>query len=162
MSRATTSKLLIGAAALPFVMVGMDIVSPLLTPLDYVEVPVPSVVFWIPVELAVLGIFLLIWPAPPTQDKHRRRVAYGVRICVFLVFCAVGFYTPYAYVERSVEFIPIPEKEIGMEQELEWERTLGFKVGLESGSRWQRVFFKRVPGREEKVRKLLQERGTLP
>jgi membrane protease YdiL (CAAX protease family) len=157
MKQPTLLRLVAALLAILVAGVGATCISPMLSPLDYLGITAPRVLYWIPLVLAVLGYFLIAWRAPTVHEKRNRLVGYGVRFSILLILCAIGFYTPFAYRERNVEFISVPGKELRFEQAAEFERTLGFKVGIQSGDDWQRVFFKRAPGRAEKVREILQQ-----
>jgi hypothetical protein len=148
-----------GLAAILFIAVTMDYVVVLLAPLDYLEISTPRLFLVTPILLGVFGYFLTLWRII-TESRRMRVTAYIVRSLLFIMLCTIGLYAPYAYLERNVEFIPVYAVFIETDRTLQIEQALGFKVGFQLSSSGDHIFFKRIPGREEKVKGWLDKMET--
>jgi hypothetical protein len=151
-----------GLVAVLILGIGMDYICTFLGPLDYLGINAPKVFYFFPALLACIAYLLATWRFRKVDEGHgeppkTRTAAYVIRLGVFVVLCAVGYYAPFVYRDRMIEFVPILGNEIQFEQGLRLESALGFKVGIQTRYSGQRIYFQRETGRAERVMEALEK-----
>jgi hypothetical protein len=142
-----------GITTISFSIVTMDYLFLLISPLDYINVQVPRIFFFIPILLGLTGYCLATWPLYLQKSPLQE---YVFRLFLFVLISTAGIHYPKAYRDKNAEFLQVSEKlrEFKIQQ---MENDLKFKIGLLSNSKGDFIYFKRIPGRREMIQEYIKK-----
>jgi hypothetical protein len=151
-------KLIPALLAIVTIGVGTDYVSPALGQVDALGIPVPRLLYWVPVALGVVVYIVSSWSLASVGPNCGRtgvvRCAVGILLLVGVSFAALN--VPIAFKEHKVGCVSLRREEL---RNLDWQKfqsLFSFKVISVEDSTGARICFQRIEDRAEKIEAALK------